>query len=95
MHMFEVPFKYRSIHLTGFQCSFPGLLMNRLTIPTAYPMSGREHTIAYIKLLIAEVYGIFVISAFSAFVFRLCLPDSLQFGGSVDPTDFAFDMLNR
>ena len=95
MHMFEVPFKYRSIHLTAFQFSLPGLLMNRLTTPTAYPISGRVHTIAYIKLPTAEACGIFIISAFSSFVFGLCLPDSLQFAGSVDPTGFASDMLNR
>ena len=69
MHMFEVPFKYRSIHLTAFQCSLPGLLMNMLTTPTAYPISSQVHTIAYIKLPTTEAYGTFIISAFSAFVF--------------------------
>ena len=93
--MFEVPFKYQSIHLTMFQCSLLGLLMNRLTTPTAYLISGRVHTIAYIKLPMAEAYGTFIISAFSAFVFGLCLPDNLQFAGSVDPTGFASNMLNR
>ena len=94
-HMFEVPFKYRSIHLTGFHCSLPGLLMNRLTTPTAYPISDRVHTIPYIKLLTAKAYGTFIISAFSDFVFGLSLPDNLQFAGSVDSTGFASDMLNR
>ena len=93
--MFEVPFKYRSIYLTVFQCSLPGLLMNRITTPTAYPISGQVQTIAYIKLPTAEAYGTFIISAFSAFVFGISLPDNLQFAGSVDPTDFASDMLNH
>ena len=93
--MFEVPFMYQSIHLTTFQCSLPGLLINRLTTPTTYPISGRVHTIAYIKLPTAEAYGIFIISAFPSFIFGLCLPDNLQFFGSVDPTGFASDMLNR
>ena len=95
MHMFEVPFKYRSIYLIAFQCSLVGLLMNWLTTPIAYLISGRVHTIAYIKLPTAEAYGIFIISAFSAFVFGLSLPDKLQFAGSVDPTGLASDMLNR
>ena len=93
--MFEVPFKYRSIHLTAFQCSLSGLLMNRPTTPTAYPISGRVHTIVYIKLPTDEAYGTFIISAFSTFVFGLSLPDNLQFAGSVDPTGFASDMLNH
>ena len=57
--------------------------------PTTYPISGRVHTIAYIKLPKAEAYGTFIISAFSAFVFELSLPDNLQFAGSVDLTGFA------
>ena len=69
--------------------------MNRLTTLTAYPISGRVQTIAYIKLPTAEAYGIFIISAFSAFVFGLSFPDNLQFVGSVDPTGFTSDMLNR
>ena len=69
--------------------------MKRLTTPTAYPISGQVHTIAYIKLPTAEAYGTFIISAFSAFVFGLSLPDNLQFVESVDPTGFVSDMLNR
>ena len=92
--MFEVPLKCRSIHLTAFECSLPGLVMNRLTTLTAYPISGRVHTIAYTMLPTAETYGIFIISAFSAFIFGLSLPDNLRFAGSVDPTGFASDMLN-
>ena len=63
-------------------------------LPTRSQLVGC-HTIAYIKLPTAEAYGIFIISAFSAFVFGLSLPDNLQFSGSVDPTGFASDMLNR
>ena len=69
--------------------------MNRLTTPTSYPISGRVHTIPYIELPMAEAYGSFNISAFSAFVFGLCLLDNLQFVVSVDLTGFASDMLNR
>ena len=68
---------------------------NRLTTPTSYPISGRVHTIAYIKLPTAEAYGIFIISAFFVVVFGLSFPDNLQFVGSVDPTGFASNMLNR
>ena len=53
------------------------------------------HTIVYIKLPTAEAYGTFTITAFSAFVFGLCLPNNLQFAGSADPTGLASDMLNR
>ena len=37
------------------------MLINRLTTLTAYPISGRVHTIAYIKLPTAEAYGTLII----------------------------------
>ena len=88
-HIPEVSFKYQSIHSTAFHCSLPGLLINRLTTLIAYLISSRIHTIAFIKLPTAEAYGIFIISAFSAFVFGLCFPDNLQLTGSANPTSFA------
>ena len=50
----QVPLRYRNIHFTVAQCSFQGLLINRLTTLTTYVMSGLLQSKAYIKLPIAE-----------------------------------------
>ena len=75
-HTLDVPLRYRCIHLMTTQCSLPGFLMKRSTTPITYAMSGLLDTIAYIRLLIVEAHGTFIILAFSAFVFGLSLPDN-------------------
>ena len=50
----EVPLRYQNIHFTVAQCSFPRLLINRLTTQTTYVMFGLLQSKAYIKPPIVE-----------------------------------------
>ncbi|KAK4566651.1 hypothetical protein RGQ29_002779 [Quercus rubra] len=82
------------IYLTASQCCFPGLLMNQLTTPTACAMSGLVHTIAYIKLPIAEAYGTLLIWSLSSSVFGDCSLLSLKLLSKGVLTGLASFMLN-
>lgn len=60
----EIPIRYLSIHFTVSQCSF--FIFKRIPYTTLITcvIFGLAYTITYIKLLIANVYGVRFISSF-------------------------------
>ena len=56
--MSVVPFKYLTICLAAFMCSFPGLLKNLEHCDTAKAISGRVPTMAYTSFPTSALYSL-------------------------------------
>ena len=89
-----ITIQYQNIHLTTLQCSIPRLLIYLLTTPTTRAISSCVHTIAYIRLLTIDEYGMLDILSTSSCAFGHISLANLKWLAKGILTTFASYILN-